>query len=404
MSVDRLTPVPQRAAPARSAFRFWSIAYTLLILLAGTNLATPLYRDYGARFGFSALTTTLVFAVYVATLIPSLLLAGPLSDAIGRRRVLLPAVGLAAVGSILFAVADGVGWLFVARIVQGIAVGAASGALTAALTELEPSGDRRTAARVSTVASAVGLGVGPLLAGVLAEYAPAPHVLPFLVELALLVPAGFAAAALPSGGNGGRWRPRRPQLPPAVRPAFATSGVSAFLAFAVLGLVLSLVPTYVTILFGRPDVLVSGAATAVMLACSALAQLLANRASARRLETLGMPLLAAGLVLLATAGALSSLPVLLLAIVLAGIGQGLAFLGGLTAVNEAAPAERRADVLSSFYVVIYVGIGLPVIGVGFAATTFGLLPAVQSFAVLVAVLCLVLVAVRARRTQRAAAS
>ena len=403
MSIDRPAPGPRPPAPpraSRGAVRFWSTAYTLVILLVGTNLATPLYRDYGTLFGFSPLTTTLIFAVYVAALIPSLLLAGPLSDAIGRRRVLLPAVALAAAGSVLFAVADGVGWLFAARIVQGIAVGAASGALTAALTELEPHGDRRRAAKVATVASVVGLGLGPLLAGALAEYAPAPHVLPFLAEVVLLVPAALAVAALPAGEPGGRWRPRRPQLPPAVRPAFATSGTSAFLAFAVTGLFLSLVPTYVTTLYGRPDVLVSGAATALLLACSALAQLTGHRARAGRLETAGLPLLAAGLVLLALAGELSSLRVLLVAIVLAGIGQGLTFLGGLTAVNEAAPSDRRAEVLSTFYVVLYLGVGVPVIGVGAAATTLGLLPAVQSFAFLVAALCLVLLAVRVRRTQR----
>jgi MFS family permease len=397
MSLDRSAPGPRLEAPPRPArhpVRFWSTAYTVVVLLTGTNLATPLYRDYGSRFGFSPLTTTLVFAVYVMALIPSLLLAGPLADAIGRRRVLLPAVALAAAGSVLFAFADGTGWLIAARILQGVAVGAASGALTAALTDVEPRGDRRRAARVSTVASAAGLGLGPLLAGLLAEYAPAPHVLPFLAEVVLLVPAAIAVAVLPAARGGGRWQPRRPQLPPGVRAAFATTGMSAFLAFAVIGLFLSLVPTYVTTLYGRPDLLVSGATTALLLACSAAAQLLAAHAPGHRLEIIGLPLLAGGLVLLAVAGEVSSLRMLLVAIVIAGIGQGLAFLGGLTTVNEVAPVDRRAEVLSSFYVVIYLGVGLPVIGVGFAATTLGLLPAVQAFACLVAALCLCLFVVR----------
>src|SRR5579862_8138403 len=95
----------------RGRWRFWAVAYVLLILLTGTNLATPLYRGYEARFGFSPLVVTLIFAVYVAVLIPSLLVAGPLSDVVGRRRVLLPAVVLAAVGALLFAVASGTGWL-----------------------------------------------------------------------------------------------------------------------------------------------------------------------------------------------------------------------------------------------------------------------------------------------------
>ena len=103
--------------PALTApWRFWAVAYALLILLTGTNLPTPLYRGYEASFGFSPLVVTLIFAAYVAALIPSLLVAGPLSDAVGRRRVLLPALAVAALGSLSFALAQGTAWLFAARV------------------------------------------------------------------------------------------------------------------------------------------------------------------------------------------------------------------------------------------------------------------------------------------------
>ncbi|MCI2420723.1 MFS transporter [Saccharopolyspora sp. K220] len=379
-----------------SRWKFWACAYTLVILLTGTNLPTPLYHGYQQLFGFSPLVVTLIFAVYVAALIPSLLVAGPLSDAVGRRRVLLPAIGVAVLGSLTFALAAGTAWLFIARVFQGLAIGTASGTLTAVLTELEPNGNRRRAALVSTVASVSGLGLGPVLAGLLAQYAPAPHVLPFAVEIVLLVPAAAAIAALPTEGPATRWKPRRPQLPTAVRGVFATSGTASFLAFAVIGLFLTLIPTYVTTLSGSDNLLLGGAAVTLMLASSAVAQLVGYGGNARTLELIGLPLLAAGLVLLAVAGGASSLVLLLVATVIAGVGQGVAFLGGLTAVNQAAPADRHADVLSSFFVAIYLGVGLPVIGVGFLATSLGLLPAVQYFAVLVALLCLVVLIVLAR--------
>ncbi|GAA2812517.1 MFS transporter [Saccharopolyspora taberi] len=373
-------------------WKFWGCAYALVVLLTGTNLPTPLYQDYERTFGFSPLVVTLVFAAYVAALIPSLLIAGPLSDAVGRRPVLLPAVGLAALGALAFAMAAGTGWLFVARILQGMALGAASGALTSALTELEPSGNGRKAALVSTVASVGGLGLGPLLGGALVEYAPAPHVLPFAVEIALLVPAVVVIAALPRGRATARWRPRRPQIPAAMRSSFTTSGIIGFLAFAVIGVFLALIPAYVAMLAGSGNLLLGGGAVALMLACSALAQVFGYGQPARRLQLIGLGLLAAGLVLLALAGGTSAPALLLAAIVIAGTGQGLAFLGGLTTVNQAAPADRRADVLSSFYVVIYLGVGLPVIGVGFLAASVGLLTAVRYFAVAVAVLCLAVLA------------
>lgn len=410
MTTEKLTAstgdplvVPTHRAPGSPA-RFWITAYTLLLLLTGTNLPTPLYRGYEQAFGFSPLMVTLIFAVYVAALIPSLLIAGPLSDSIGRRKVLLPAVILAALGSFAFALADNVGWLFAARILQGLAVGAASGALTAALSELEPNGDRRRAALVSTVASVGGLGAGPLLAGLLAEYAPAPRVLPFVVEIVLLIPALIAMATLPTARPTTKWRPRRPSVPASVRGVFVTSGLASFLAFTVVGLFLSLVPTYVTKLSGSSNLALAGGAVALMLVCSAVAQILASGKAALGLQITGLALLAVGLVLLAVAGQVSSLPLLLIATVIGGVGQGLAFLGGITEVNRVAPPDRHADVLSSFYVVIYCGVGVPVISVGFLAGVTGLLAAVQWFAGAVAVLCLIDLLVLSRKRRNPAAA
>jgi MFS family permease len=172
-----------------------------------------------------------------------------------------------------------------------------------------------------------------------------------------------------------------------MRSQFATSGTASFLAFAVIGVFLTLIPTYVANLSGSKNLLLGGAAVALMLACSALAQLAGYRRTARSLELLGLPLLASGLVLLAVAGGISSLTLLLIATVIAGTGQGLVYLGGLTTINQTAPTDRQADVLSSFYGIMYLGVGLPVIGVGILATAAGLLAAVQYFAGIAAVLC-----------------
>ncbi|MFG2928175.1 MFS transporter [Streptomyces achromogenes] len=388
MPTQGLTAPAEPETAMRSPARFWATAYTLFCLLTGTNLPTPLYRGYEREFGFSPLVVTLIFAVYVASLIPSLLIAGPLSDSVGRRTVLVPAVLLAALGSLAFALADDVGWLFAARLLQGLAVGAASGALTAALTELEPGGDRGRAALVSTVASVGGLGAGPLIAGLLAEYAPWPYALPYALEIVLLVPAAITMVTLPAPRPTTRRRPRRPTIPASMRGLFLSSGTASFLAFSVIGLFLSLVPAYVTKLSGSDNLALAGGAVTLMLACSVLAQIAAAGRRALGMQITGLVVLAAGLVLLAVAGGLSSLPLLLVATVVGGAGQGLAFLGALTEINRAAPQGRHADVLSSFYVVVYLGVGVPVIGVGLLATTTGLLPAVRLFAALVSALCL----------------
>ena len=398
---DVLRPADEAAPRSRTApWKFWAVAYTLLILLTGTNLPTPLYHGYAERFGFSPLTVTLIFAAYVAVLIPSLLVAGPLADAVGSRAVVLPAIAAAALGALAFGLAEGTAWLYAARMLQGAALGAASGALTAALSALEPQGRRHRAALVSTAASMGGLGLGPLLAGLLAQYGPSPSFLPFGVEILLLAPAAIAVAALPGARSHTRWRPRRPQIPAHMRAVFATTAAPAFLAFAVMGLFLTLIPVYVATLAHSGNLALAGTAVALLLACSVLAQFAGYGGPARTLQLRGLPLLAAGLALLAATRAVSSLPLLLAAAAVAGAGQGLVFLGGLTAVNQHAPAERHADVLSSFYVVIYLGVGLPVIGVGFLATVIGLLPAVQWFAAVAALISLATLALLAWRPSR----
>ncbi|MEV6122736.1 MFS transporter [Streptomyces sp. NPDC052077] len=400
MTTEPLAAPACAKAAAGGPARFWATAYTLFLLLTGTNLPTPLYRGYERLFGFSPLVLTLIFAVYVASLIPSLLIAGPLSDSVGRRKVLLPAVLLAALGSLAFALADNIAWLFAARLLQGLAVGAASGALTAALSELEPRGDRRRAALVTTVASVGGLGAGPLITGLLAQYAPSPYVLPYVVEIVLLAPAAVAMATLPAPRSSTGWRPRRPSIPAPMRGTFISSGTAAFLAFSVIGLFLSLVPTYVARLSGSGNLALAGGAVTLMLACSVAAQFAASGRRALGVQITGLVLLALGLALLAVAGGIDSLALLLAATVIGGVGQGLTFLGGITEVNRLAPDDRHADVLSSFYVVIYLGVGAPVIGVGFLAASTGLLTAVQLFAAAVALLCLLDAFALARKSKR----
>lgn len=376
---------------------FWAAAYTLFVLLMGTSLATPLYHAYAVELGLSPLVVTLVFAVYVGALVPSLLIAGPLSDTIGRRRILWPAIVLATLGALCFAAANSVTWLLLARILQGLAIGIAAGTLTAALSELEPHGNKRRAMLISTVASLGGLAAGPLVAGTLAQYAPAPFVLPFLLEAVLLGGAAATIRCFPRVHSAKKWRPRRPSIPASMRNEFAVSGKANFTAFSVLGVFLSLVPTYVIDLSSRVNLAIAGASVALMLGCSLVAQISTYGKQPSHLQRFGLFLLSAGLFLLAIAGAKASLTLMLLAAAIAGSGHGMTFLGGLTEINRLAPADRRADVLSSFYVLVYLGFGIPVLGVGLLANVLGVLPSVQIFAVLLFPLCILQVRSMSRR-------
>jgi MFS family permease len=393
-------PARQGARPKR--FAFAAAAGTLFVLLIGTNIPTPLYAGYEKLFRFSPLVSTLVFAIYALVLIPSLLVFGPASDALGRRRVLAPAVVLATVGCGVLSAATGLGMLFAGRILQGIALGAVQGTATAALVETERRGDQHRAAVVGAAVTAGGAATGPMLAGLLAQYGPAPRVVPYLVEIALLAVALLSLRRLPAGRrSAGRWRPRRPTVPNAIRATFIRAGRSVFLSWAVTGLFLALIPAYVATVLHTPNLAVAGGLVALMLAAMALAQVGVGRVAPGTAQAAGLGLLIGGLAALIGAAHTSSIAVVIAASVLAGLGQGLAFGGGLAELNQVAPKAQRGEVLSAFYVIIYLGTAVPVIGVGIIAIGTGLLTAVQIFSIAAGCACLAQLALLRHHRTRA---
>ena len=273
-------------------------------MMAGSNVATPLYAIYGREFGFSKAVLTLVFATYALVLAPSLLVFGQLSDRLGRRRVMAAGFATATVGLVLFAVASSLVWLFAARAVQGLAVGMISGAAAAALVELDPAPQEDRAALFAALAQAGGSASGPLIAGMLAEWAPARLVLPFAVFACLGVVATVAALAIQEPGRvvGGRITVVRPSVPREIRALFARVSVTGAAVWAVAACFLSVVPSYAAELLDTSNLALLGAVSAVMLATSCVAQIAARRSSAyARMQAIGLVLLAIGLLALVLA-------------------------------------------------------------------------------------------------------
>jgi predicted MFS family arabinose efflux permease len=367
----------------RPAARQPIVAGALASLLLGANLASPLYAVYRERFGFNSLVLTLVFAVYALVLAPSLLLFGELSDRIGRRPVILGGLVMGTIALALFALATSVAWLFAARVVQGVSVGMAGGAATAALVELDPEGDRRHAALLATLAQTVGGAVGPLLTGVLAEWLPAPRVLSYLVGMLGCLAAAALLLAVPEPGDprGGAWRVPRPSVPKDIRAAFTRVAVTGAAVWAVVALFFSVVPSFATERFGTHNLAVLGAISAVVLICSSISQVAVRDSIEPHIaQAAGLGLLTAGLALLVVASFSDSPLVLIAASALAGTGHGLGFLGAQDDLNRLAPPERRGEINAALYTCIYLGIALPVIGVGVLSDLTTLTTAVVVFA------------------------
>jgi MFS family permease len=380
-------------------------AFALAVTMLGTTLPTPLYGLYREQFGFSELMITVIFATYAAGVIASLVLFGRLSDQIGRRRVLLPGLALSALSAVCFLTATGLPLLLVGRVLSGLSAGIFTGTATATLLDLAPAGRRGRATLVAAMANMAALGSGPLLTGLLSQWAGSPLRLTFWVDLALLVLAAIGIWAMPepvASTHRAQLRPQALRVPKEMRSTFIEAALAGFAGFAVLGLVTAVAPDFLGQQLGVTSRAVVGLVVFSLFAGSLAGQLALEVVPERAAIPTGAGALIAGMASLALSLAVSSLALLVIGVVIAGFGQGLSFRGGLTQVNEHAPAAQRGAVASSFFVVMYIAISLPVIGEGVLAQAVGLRAAGLTFAALVAALSAG-VLIRVVRTHRGSA-
>jgi MFS family permease len=399
-------PDTQRVTPADRPRRygFALLAYAFAAIMLGTTLPTPMYALYAERMHFAVLTTTVIYATYAGGVLFALLAFGRWSDAVGRRPVLLAGVVFALASAVVFLVADSVPLLLVGRVLSGLSAGIFSGTATAAVIEAAAPNWRGRAAGVATVANIGGLGAGPLLSGLLVQYAPDPLQLAFIVHIVLALLAGAAVLIVPeTSARSGSIGVQRLSVPSEVRGVFVIAAIAAFAGFAVTGLFTAVAPSFLASVVGISNHAVAGAIASSIFAASALAQVAAGGIAPQRAVALGCAILVVGMAILAAALHFSSLTGLIAAAIVAGSGQGISFSRGLAAVAERCPADRRAEVTSTYFVVAYVAISLPVIGEGFASRAWGLRTGGLVFAIAIAVLaaiCLAAVLVQESRESR----
>jgi MFS family permease len=353
---------------------FWLVTVAFVILLFGVTLPAPLYVVYQERWGFSAGVLTAVFAIYVIGVLTALLVFGRASDQIGRKAALFAALSVAMASTLLFLFAASVAWLFFARLLSGLAAGLTQGTAAAALAELEPNHDSRRASLVSSTVSTGAAGLGPLLAGFLVQYLGWRLHLVFVVYLIFLVVAMLALARIPEPVPERQrltLRPQRPFVPEAARAPFIAAVAAAIAVAGLLGLFVSLVPSFLGEELHEGNHAVAGLVVFLLFAVATVSQVALHRLSPRHALLGGFASLLVGLALFLVGLDTPSLPAFIAGTVFAGTGAGLGLMGALATANRTAPPEHRGEVMSGFFLAVYAGLSLPALAVGISAQHYG---------------------------------
>jgi MFS family permease len=351
--------------------RAWlPVAAALLGIGWGANQITPMLLVYRHALGLSTGTLEAVFGVYALGLIPGLLIAGPLSDARGRRAVVVPAVALSLLASVLLTGATlSVALLFAGRLVAGVSSGAAFGAGTAWLreTSVPPLGTAsdHTAARRAAVAMTSGFALGPLVAGLLAQWAPSPTVLPYLPHLAVMAAVWVLLRRAPETVEAGRreWVPRLSV--PGLRTRRFRSVVAPMApwVFAAPAIAFALLPSVAGAGQATNGVALTAAIAALCALAGILIQPLARRLDLRpgrnRAAAAGLLVLAAGLVLGAITAQRREVWLLAPSAIVLGCAYGMCLVAGLVEVQRLAARGGAGGLIAIYYALTYLGFAAP---------------------------------------------
>ena len=394
----------------RPTAAFFAVVYAFAVVMLGTTLPTPLYAIYAGDMGFGVTTTTVIFAVYATGVIVALIAFGRASDVLGRRPLLLAGAALSLASALVFVTAGPEWQLIVGRVLSGLSAGIYAGAATAAVIESAPPAWRNRAPAVATAANIGGLGLGPLIAGLLAQWGPAPLRTPFLLDIVLLavvfvglwlIPEPNALVRDAPGRERARISVQRLSVPPEVRTVFTRAAIAAFAGFAVMGTFTGVTPSFMSHIVGIDSHAAAGLVVALLFLASATTQIVVRGMPTETALVVGCAILVAGVGVVVGGLLAASMTLLVLGALIGGVGQGMSFSKGLAAVVAASPAARRGEVTSTYFVVAYVAISLPIVGQGIAAAHWGLRTAGVAFNIGVAalaLLALVLTVIEVRRT------
>ena len=388
----------------RTPTAFAGISAAMVAVLVAAGAPTPLLPIYQARWGFPAWQLTLAFGVYAFSLLVAILVIGSLSDHVGRRPLMIAALALDLVAMLVFLLSTSIGWLVVARLVQGVATGAASSALSAAVVELAPPHRKKLGAMMTSLAPLAGLGIGALFSGLLAQFASDAA---FDVWLALTVVMALGTlftlvtpeTATRKPGALASLRPRV-VLPAQVRRLYLTALPGIVSSFMMMTLFMGLVPVVLVAVFAVHSPLVGALAAFVTFAAGTAAAAFTSAVRPRRLRTLGTSSLTLGSILFVTAIGAHALPLVWAAALFCGLGLGASFSGTTRGLVPEVEPHQRAGLFTAIYLAGYVTMGISAVVAGLVIGVVGAASMAIGFGAVMAVTALLGVITTSAGSQR----
>jgi len=392
----------------RSNVFFWFLGVLLMLFLFAASAPSPLYGIYAGLYGFSPTTVTAIYAVYAAGALGALLITGRVSDHLGRRPVVTVALVIQVLGMLAFIRANGVGALYLGRILQGIGTGIATGALSAWLVDLEPRERPRLGSLVAGIALMTGLGAGALCSGLLVQYGPDPLRFVFWLLIGVYVVGAVVVLVCPEviEPAPGWVRSLRPKIavPPVARAQFVASAPTLIAIWALAGLYLALGPTLATTLAGSSNRAVGGAVIFALSGGGAVASAVVQKVDPRTLVVRGSLVVVAGVGITLLAVVADSLAGLYTGSLIAGAGLGAGFSGVVRSLGPLARPQERGGLFAAIYIAVYLSFSLPTIIAGIATTHYGLRGTTYVYGVVVMALAMVTYVAISRRSRAAPAA
>lgn len=372
---------------------FVAMSSALVVFFIAAGAPTPLLPIYERQWDFAPSLITITFAAYALALIVSILVAGSLSDYVGRRPVLIGALAVELASAVVFLLSPSIAWIILARALQGFATGVASSTFAAAIVELAPERKKKLGAVMSSLATTAGLGIGTLFSGLVALAVPTAAAATVWIALTVLLAAGTVFAILTPEtssrrpGAAGSLVPRF-TVPSQVRRLFAATMPSVVAVYVEVALFLGLLPTILASVFAVSQPFVGGLINFVMFTAATVASAVSGRAHAHRIKIFGDVGMTLGAIIFMGGIATGFLVLIWVATIIAGAGMGAAFSGSVRGLIPEVKPHERAGVLSSMFALAYFTMGASALLAGFVASTIGIRAMTMGFATVFAITAL----------------